>query len=97
MTPSFPTRRSSDLRAARARPHDETELRHHARSEHVPLEHLGIAAERRHDFLNTHAARIVQPDTRRAALHRPVNELADVLRVPYRPRTPKHGEDLSKY
>jgi hypothetical protein len=59
-------RRRIDV-AARARAHDHADLRDHARGEHVALEHLGIAAERRDAFLDARAAGVVEADDRRAA------------------------------
>ena len=43
-------------RAAGAGPHDQRDLRHHARGQHVALEHLGIAGERGDAFLDARAA-----------------------------------------
>ena len=54
--------------AAGARPHDHRDLRDHARGEHVPGEHLAIAAERRHALLDARAAGVEQADDRRAVL-----------------------------
>jgi hypothetical protein len=51
------------LYAARARPHDEAELRHHPAGQHIALENLGIAAKAGHAFLNARAAAVVQPMT----------------------------------
>ena len=84
-------------RAARARAHDQADLRHHARREHVALEHLGIAAEARDALLNPRAARIVEPDHRRADLHRQVHHLADLLRVAFGQRPAEHGEVLAEH
>ena len=82
-------------RAAGAGTHDHRELRHHARRQHVALEHLGIAAEAGDAFLDAGAARIVQTDHRRADLHRHVHDLADLLRVAFRQRAAEHGEILA--
>ena len=81
-------------RPARARPHDQRKLRHHAAGQHIALEHLGIAAERCDAFLNARAARIIQADHRRADLHRRVHHLADLHRVAFRHGAAEHGEIL---
>ena len=54
--------------AAGAGPHDGADLRHHARGEGVAQEDVGVAAERRHAFLDARAARVVEADDRRADL-----------------------------
>ncbi len=82
--------------AARARPHDQRNLRDDARRQHVALEHLGIAAERRDALLDARAARIVEADHGRADLHRHVHDLADLLRVPLAERAAEHGEILAE-
>jgi hypothetical protein len=66
-------------RAAGAGAHDHADLRDHAAGHHVALEHVGIAAERGHAFLDARAARVVEADHRRADLHRLVHDLADLL------------------
>ena len=82
--------------AARARPHNQADLRHHAASEHVALEHLGITAEAGNAFLNARAAAVVEPDDRRADLHRGVHHLADFLRMALGQRAAENGEILAK-
>ena len=49
--------------------------------EHVPLEHLAVAAERGDAFLDAGAAGVEQPDDRRAGAHRHVLDFYDLLRV----------------
>ena len=83
-------------RAARARPHDQADLRHHARRQHVALEHLGIAAERGDALLDACPAAVVQPDHRRADLERHVHDLADLLRVAFAQAAAEHGEVLAE-
>nr|ART36136.1 B292 [uncultured bacterium] len=89
-------RRAVD-RAARARPHDEADLRDDSAREYVPLEHLGVAAERGDALLNAGAARIVEADDGRADLHRHVHHLADFLRMALRKRAAEHGEVLAEH
>ncbi len=83
-------------RAARARSHDQADLRDDSGRQHVALEHLGIAAEGGDAFLDSSAAGIVQADERRADLHRHVHHLADFLRVALRQRSAEHGEILGE-
>ena len=49
-------------RAARARTHDERDLRDDAGGHHVAVEDLGEQAERHHPFLDPGAAAVVEPD-----------------------------------
>ena len=82
-------------RTARAGAHDHADLRHHAAGQHIALEHIGIAAKRRHALLDAGAARIVQADHRRADLHRLVHHLADLFGVRLGKRPAEHGEILA--
>ena len=82
-------------RPPRARTHDEADLRHHARCQHVALEHLGIAAKARHALLDARAAAVVNTDDRRADLHRIVHDLADFHRMRLGKRTAEDGEILA--
>ena len=66
--------------AARARPHDERDLRHDAGRLHVAPEDLRVAGERDDALLDPRAARVVDPDDRAAVLHGQVHDLADLLR-----------------
>src|SRR5438067_2634972 len=59
-------------RAAGARTHDPGQLRHDAGGHDVSEKDLGISPEADHALLDPCAARIVQPDHRRADLHRAV-------------------------
>ena len=81
-------------RAARARPHDRGDLRHHARRERVAQEDVGVAGEREHAFLDPRAARVVEADDRRAHLHREIHDLHDLRGVGLRERSAEHGEVL---
>ena len=68
-------------RAARARPHDDGELRYHPGGLDVAVEYLGVAAEAYHPFLDACAARILEADNGHAVLERQVHHLADFLGV----------------
>ncbi len=64
-------------RAAGARPHDHGNLRHHAARQNIALEDIGIAGKRGDAFLDARATAVIQPDDRRADLHRLIHDLAD--------------------
>ena len=81
-------------RAARRWSHDHRNLRDHPRGQDIALKHLRIADQTGHTFLNARAARIVQPDQRRAILDRHIHDLADLLRMGFRKRAAKHGKIL---
>ena len=66
------------------------------RGEHVAQEHLAIAAERRHAFLDARAARVEQADDRRAVLQRHVLDLDHLVGVRFRQRAAEHGEVLGE-
>lgn len=83
-------------RPARARPHNQADLRYDTRCEYVTLEDLGIAAERRHAFLDARAAAVVEADDGRADLHRIVHDLHDLFGVPLRKRAAEDGEVLAE-
>ncbi len=84
-------------RAAGAGTHDHADLRHHAAGHHVALEHVGIAAQRSHPFLNARAARVVQTNHRRTDLHRLIHHLADLLGVRLAQGATKHREVLAEH
>ena len=65
-----------------------------ARRERVAQEDVGVAAEREHAFLDARAARVVEPDDRRAHLHRQVHDLDDLRGVRLRQRSAEDGEVL---
>ena len=88
-------RRRIDV-AAGARPHDQRDLRNDARGQHVALEHLAIAAERRDALLDARAAGVEQADDRRAVLQRHVLDLGDLLRMRLAKRPPEHREILGE-
>ncbi len=82
--------------AAGAGPHDDGNLRNDAGGQHIALEHLAIAPERRDALLNARAAGVEDADDRRAVLERHVLELGDLLRVRVRERAAEHGEILGE-
>ena len=81
-------------RAARARPHDDRDLRDDARRLDVALEDVGIPGERGDALLDPRAARIVEADHRRAELDGAVHHLADLLGVRLGERAAEDGEVL---
>ena len=83
-------------RAAGAGSHDQRHLRNDTRGQHVALEHLGIAGKRGDALLDARSAGIVEPDHRRADLHRLVHDLADLLGMRLRERAAKHREVLAE-
>ena len=88
-------RRRIDV-AAGARPHDQRNLRDDAGGEHVALEDLAIAAERRDALLDARAAGVEEADDRRAVLDRHVLDLGDLLRMRFAERAAEHGEILGE-
>jgi hypothetical protein len=81
-------------RAARARPHDATDLRDDAGGQRVAQEDVGVAAEADDALLYARAARIVEADDGRADLHRQVHHLANFFGVRLRERPAEDGEVL---
>src|SRR5207245_8771269 len=73
--------RRAVYRATGARSEDCADLRHHAGREHIPEEDLRIPAEADDAFLDSGAAAVIQPDDRRAYLHRHVHDFDDLVRV----------------
>ena len=84
-------------RAARARPHDQRDLRDHAGGDHVAVEDLGEQAERDHALLDPRAAAVVDADHRAAGLHRVVHHLDDLLAVHLAERAAEDGEVLAEH
>ena len=84
-------------RAARARAHDQRDLRDHAGGDHVAVEDLGEQAERDHALLDAGAAAVVDPDDRAAGLQRVVHDLDDLLAVDLAERPAEHGEVLAEH
>ena len=77
--------------------HDHRNLRHHAGRHHVALKHLRIACQRRHTFLNTCTAGIIQPDHRRTDFHGLIHDLADLLGMRLAQRAAKNGKVLREH
>ena len=71
-------------------------LRNDARGQHIALEHLAIAAERRNAFLDAGAAGVEQADDRRAVAQRHVLDLGDLGGVGLGERAAEHGEVLGE-
>ena len=88
-------RRRIDV-AAGAGAHDHGNLRNDAGGQHIALEHLAIAAERRDAFLDARAAGVEKADDRRAVLQRHVLQLDDLLRVGLGERAAEDGEVLGE-
>src|SRR5439155_27085764 len=65
--------------AARARAHDQAELRDHARALHVPPEDLRVARQGDYALLDASATRVVDPDHLAAELRGQVHDLADLV------------------
>ena len=84
-------------RAARARAHDQRDLRDDAGGHHVAVEDLGEQAERHHPFLDPGAAAVVDPDHRAAGLQRVIHDLDDLLAVDLAERAAEHGEILAEH
>ena len=80
--------------AAGARPHDRRDLRHDARRERVAEKDVRVAGEREHALLDARAAGVVEPDDRRAELHREIHDLHDLRGVGLRERSAEDGEVL---
>ncbi len=83
--------------AARARPHDGRDLRHHAAVERVAQKNVGVAGQRHHAFLNASAARVIQADDRRAHLGGQVHDLHDLAGVRFGERSAEHREVLREH
>ena len=88
-------RRRIDV-AARARAHDDADLRDDAGGEDVALEDIGVAGERFHALLNARAAGVENADDWSAVLHRHVLDLANLLRVRAGERAAEDGEVLGE-
>jgi hypothetical protein len=72
------------------------ELRHQPGRQRVAQEDVGVAGQRDDPFLNARAARVIEPDDRRARLHRQVHDLADLAGVRLGQRAAEHGEVLGE-
>ena len=74
----------------------DRQLRHDPGRQRVAQEDVGVAAERDDAFLDPRAAGVVEPDDRRADLHRQVHDLADLLGVRLGQRPAEDGEVLAE-
>ena len=83
-------------RTAGARAHDQRDLGHHARGEHIALEDFGIAGERGDSVLDPRAAGIVEPDHRGADIDSLIHDLADLLGMRLAERAAKNREILAE-
>ena len=83
-------------RSPGARTHHDRELRHDARGQGVAEEDVGVAAQRDHALLDPRPAGVVQPDDRRADLHRQVHDLADLRGVRLGQRSTEDREVLAE-
>ena len=81
-------------RATGRRPKYHRDLRHHARSPHVPVEYVAVSREAVHPFLDARAAGVYQPDHRCPVRHRQVHHFAYLLSHRLRQRPAQHREVL---
>ena len=84
-------------RAARARAHDQRDLRDHARALDVADEHVAVGAERDDALLDPRAAGVVDADDRAADLGRQVHDLDHLLAHDLAQRAAEHGEVLGEH
>ena len=82
--------------AARARAHDQADLRDHAGALDVAHEHVAVGAERDDALLDPRAAGVVDPDDRAADLGGQVHDLAHLLGHHLAERAAEHGEVLAR-
>ena len=82
--------------AARARPHDQPDLRDHARALDVAHEDVAVGAERDDALLDPRAARVVDADHRAADLGGQVHDLAHLLGHDLAQRAAEDGEVLGE-
>ena len=75
---------------------DGGDLRHHAGSEDVALENLGIAGQAVDAFLDTGSAGVIEADDGCADLHGLVHHLADLRGEGFGKGTAEHGEILGE-
>ena len=82
--------------AARARAHDQGDLRDHARAADVAEEDVAVGAERHDALLDASAPGVVDPDHRAADLGRQVHDLAHLLGHDLAQRAAEDGEVLAE-
>src|SRR5574344_1595033 len=75
---------------------DERDLRNEARGEHVLAEHLTVAGEALHAFLDARSARVVHADDRRADGARAFDRFRDLLRMTAAEGAAAHEEVLAR-
>ena len=83
-------------RAARARAHDQRDLRDHPGGLHVAVEDLAVLGEGDDALLDAGAAGVVDPDDRGAGLERHVHDLDDLLAEHLAQRAAEDGEVLGE-
>ena len=81
-------------RAARARAHDQADLRDDARAHDVAREDVAVGPQRHDALLDPRAARVVDPDDRAADLGRQIHDLAHLLGHDLAQRAAEDGEVL---
>ena len=84
-------------RAARARAHDQRDLRDHARAADVAQEDVAVGAERDDALLDAGAAGVVDPDHGAADLGRQVHDLAHLLGHDLAQRAAEDREVLAEH
>ncbi len=82
--------------AAGTRSHDGGDLRDHSGCQRIAKKDIGVTAERKHAFLNSRTAGIVEPDHRRSHLHGEIHDLADFPGIGFAERAAKNREVLSE-
>jgi hypothetical protein len=82
---------------ARARTHDERDLRDHARAPDVAHEDVAVGAERDHALLDPRPAGVVDADDRAADLGREVHDLDHLLAHDLAQRAAEDGEVLGEH
>ena len=83
--------------AARARSHDQADLRDHAAALDVADEYVAVGAERDHAFLDPRSAGVVDPDHGAADLRGQIHDLAHLLGHHLAERATEHGEVLTEH
>ncbi len=80
----------------RARTKYGRNLRNNTGSHDIPEENVGITRQALHPFLNSRAARIVQPDHRGPHPHRQVHDLHDLVGIGPAQCSPENGKVLGE-
>ena len=82
--------------AARARSHDEGNLRDHPRRQDIALENLAIARERGDPLLDAGAAGVKKPNEGRPVFERHILQAGDFLSVRFGKRAAENGKILGE-